>query len=290
MRNTFIYLILVVLIWPLQQNLLAQSSNLPSNDRHQTAIVDSLYSNTLKEYRRFWVNFPENYNPNSEQKYPVVYLLDGFSLQNTLETVYDNYWGHYLPHMILVGISNESNRIRDLTTTQIKMRRGTAMDAATGGATNFAEFITNELIPKIDKSYPTTPYRTLMGHSYAGLFTIHMLLEYPEAFKNYIAMDPSIEWDQQEVLKRAKQQLTAEKFKGKSLFVSLAAEQLHMFDGSVTVENIMEDSSEFTLFARSIIEFSKFAESHANGLNFSWKIYPEDLHGPFHARRFSKSI
>ena len=279
MKNTSICLLLAVLIWPLQQNLLAQTSTVPSNDRYQTVIVDSLYSSTLKEYRRFWVNLPENYNPNSNEKYPVVYLLDGFSLQNTLETVYENYWGHYLPHMILVGISNESNRTRDLTTTQIKMRRGAAMDAATGGAPNFSEFIADELIPQIDKTYPTTPYRTLMGHSYAGLFTIHMLLEYPEVFKNYIAMDPSIEWDQQEILKRAKKQLTTENFKGKSLFVSLAAEQLHMFDASVTVDNIMEDTSEFTLFARSIIEFSKFTESQANGLNFSWKIYPEDLHG-----------
>ena len=159
------------------------------------------------------------------------------------------------------------------------MRRGAAMNTDTGGATNFSGFITNELIPHIDKTYPTTPYRTLIGHSYAGLFTINMLLEHPEVFKNYIAMDPSIEWDQQEILTRAKQQLTTKNFEGKSLFVSLATEQLHMFDASITIDNVMKDTSEFTLFARSIIEFSKFAESQANGLNFSWKIYPEDLHG-----------
>ena len=279
MKNTSICLLLIVLIWPLQQSLFAQSPSNESDNRYETEIVDSLYSKTLKEYRRYWVKLPENYNPNNAEKYPVVYLLDGFSLQNTLETVYENYWGHYLPHMILIGISNETNRTLDLTTTQIKMRRGTEMDAATGGAPNFSEFITNELIPQIDKTYPTTPYRTLIGHSYAGLFTIHMLLEYPEVFKNYIAMDPSIEWDGQEVLKRAKKKLASKSLEGKSLFVSLAAEQLHMFDASITVKNVMEDTSEFTLFARSIIEFSKFTESETNGLNFSWKIYPEDLHG-----------
>lgn len=279
MKTFLLWFIVMGTLLISNQSLLAQSTENPLIQPYETEIVDSLYSNTLKEYRRYWVRLPENYNPKNVEKYPVVYLLDGFSLQNTLETVYTNYWGHYLPHMILVGISNESNRTRDLTTTQIKMRRGAAMDAATGGAPNFSEFITNELIPQIDKSYPTTPYRTLMGHSYAGLFTIHMLLEYPEAFKNYIAMDPSIEWDGQEILNRAKEKLTAKKYEGKSLFVSLAAEQLHMFDASITVENIMEDTSEFTLFARSIIEFSKFTAIEANGLNFSWKIYPEDLHG-----------
>jgi predicted alpha/beta superfamily hydrolase len=47
-------------------------------------------------------------NPNSEEKYAVIYMLDGFSLKSTPEAVYDNYWGNYLPHMILVGVSNRT--------------------------------------------------------------------------------------------------------------------------------------------------------------------------------------
>ena len=79
----------------------------------QNKVVDSIFSTSLDENREFWVKLPENYKPNNNQKYPVVYLLDGFSLQTTLEIIYDNYWGHYLPHMILVGISNKNNRTRD---------------------------------------------------------------------------------------------------------------------------------------------------------------------------------
>ncbi|WKK67042.1 alpha/beta hydrolase-fold protein [Lutimonas zeaxanthinifaciens] len=246
----------------------------------ETEITDSLYSELLEENREFWVKFPENYNPDSSTKYPVVYLLDGFSLKNSLEAVYENYWGHYLPHMIIVGISNRTNRVRDLTTSQIKMRRGSVMNENTGGAENFTQFIEKELIPYIDKKYPTTPYRTLIGHSYAGLFTINMLINHKHVFENYIAIDPSIEWDDQNFLKEAKQKLTSENYKGKSLFVSLAAEQLHMWNEDITIDNIMDDSSEFTLFARSIIDFSTFAESEKqSGLNFYWKVYNEDLHG-----------
>ncbi|GGK40991.1 hypothetical protein GCM10007963_06250 [Lutibacter litoralis] len=199
---------------------------------------------------------------------------------NTLETVYNNYWGHYLPHMILVGISNQTNRTRDLTTSQIKMRCGAEFDQETGGADKFTEYITKELIPYVDKTYPTTSYRTLIGHSYAGLFTVNMLINHTKFFKNYIAIDPSLDWDNQKLLKQAKEKLTSENFKGKSLFVSMAAEQLHMMDESVTINNLMENTSEFTLFPRSIMEFSNFAETHKeNDLNFTWKIYPEDLHG-----------
>lgn len=268
------YTLLVLTIVSFFQEIAAQSG------AFETEIIDTVYSELFEEEREFWVKFPEGYSPNSSTKYPVVYLLDGFSLKRSLETVYDNYWGHYLPHMILIGISNKSNRKRDLTTSQVKMRRGVAMNDDTGGAEKFTRFIEKELIPYIDNKYPTTPYRTLIGHSYAGLFTLNMLINHKHLFENYIAIDPSIEWDNQKLLKEAKQKLISDKYEGKSLFVSLAAEQLHMWDEGITMENIMEDSSEFTLFARSIIDFSTFVTSQKqSGLNFSWKVYNEDLHG-----------
>jgi len=245
-----------------------------------TTAIDSIYSTTLKEHREFWVQLPENYNPNNNLSYPVLYLLDGMSLKNNLETVYNNYWGHYLPHMILVGISNRENRTRDLTISSIETRRGSAMNAETGGADNFTAFIEKELIPYIDKSYSTTPYRTLIGHSYAGLFTLNMLINHQHLFSNYIAIDPSIEWNDQNLLKQAKVKLASESYKGKSLFVSLAAEQLNMHDESVTIENVMNDTSELSLFAKSIIEFVNVVKAQKQSqLNFSWKVYPEDLHG-----------
>ena len=103
--------------------------------------IDTLFSKTLDEYREFWVKLPENYDFNNDQEYPVVFLLDGISLQNSLETVYDNYWGHYLPNMILVGISNRTNRTRDLTTSKVNMRRGSSFKKESGGAENFTKFI-----------------------------------------------------------------------------------------------------------------------------------------------------
>jgi len=160
------------------------------------------------------------------------------------------------------------------------MRGGAEIDQDTGGADNFTQFIEKELIPFIDSKYRTTSYRTLIGHSYGGLFTINMLINHNHLFNNYIAIDPSLDWDNQKLLKQAKEKLQTADFKGKSLFVSLAAEQLHMWDEKVTINNIMEDTSEFSLFGRSIIEFSNFAAAQKqNGLNFSWKVYPEDLHG-----------
>ena len=277
-KYTLIYLMIGSILIA-YQNVFGQSFEQQSK-QFEEEIVDSIYSNILDEKRDFWVKFPDSYDPNSKEKYAVIYLLDGFSLQSTLEAVYDNYWGHYLPHMILVGVSNGINRTRDLTTSQVQMRRGSTMDNLTGGAENFTMFIEKELIPLIDSRYPTLPYRTLIGHSYAGLFTVNMLVNHGYLFQNYIAIDPSLDWDDQKLLKQAKEKLKTEDYNGKSLFVSLAAEQLHIQDESITMDNIMNDTSEFSLFARSIIEFSNFAtDQNQNGLNFMWKVYPEDLHG-----------
>lgn len=274
MKKSTLLILIISSLFIFNQKLIGQSKSTA-----QTTI-DTLFSKTLDEYREFWVKLPENYDFNNNQEYPVVYLLDGISLQNSLETVYDNYWGHYLPHMILVGISNRTNRTRDLTTSKVNMRRGSSFKKESGGAENFTKFIENELIPYIDNKYKSLGHRTLIGHSYAGLFTINMLINHKHLFQNYIAIDPSLDWDNQKLLKEAKEKLTSESYKGKSLFVSLAAEQLHIWDEEVTMENIMNDSSEFTLFARSIIEFSNYTKSQKkNGLNFSWKVYNEDLHG-----------
>ena len=274
LKKSTLLILIISYLFIFNQKLIGQSKSTA-----QTTI-DTLFSKTLDEYREVWVKLPENYDFNNDQEYPVVYLLDGISLQISLETVYDNYWGHYLPNMILVGISNRTNRTRDLTTSKVNMRRGSSFKKESGGAENFTKFIENELIPYIDNKYRSLGHRTLIGHSYAGLFTINMLINHKHLFQNYIAIDPSLDWDNQKLLKEAKEKLTSESYKGKSLFVSLAAEQLHIWDEEVTMENIMNDSSEFTLFARSIIEFSNYTKSQKkNGLNFSWKVYNEDLHG-----------
>lgn len=276
----YIYLLVLIgSILMVKQQAIAQTT-VSQTEQFQNRIVDSIFSKTLNENRDFWVRLPDNFQPDNDEKYAVIYLMDGFSLESSLEAVYDNYWGHYLPHMILVGISNRSNRTRDLTTSQIKMRRGIAMDNETGGAETFTKFMEKELIPYIDSKYPTSGYRTLIGHSYAGLFTINILINHKHLFQNYIAIDPSLDWDDQKLLKEAKEKLSTESYEGKSLYVSLAAEQLHMWNEEITMQNIMDDSSEFTLSARSIIEFSNYTKSQKqNGLNFLWKVYNEDLHG-----------
>ncbi|WP_418362375.1 serine aminopeptidase domain-containing protein [Sutterella wadsworthensis] len=45
--------------------------------------------------------------------------------------------------------------------------------------------------------------RTLIGHSFGGLFTVNAVLTQPHAFDDFIAADPSFWWDQRRLIQKA---------------------------------------------------------------------------------------
>ncbi|MEZ4895523.1 MAG: alpha/beta hydrolase-fold protein [Saprospiraceae bacterium] len=244
-----------------------------------TEPVDSVYSTILEEQRFFYVHLPASYETNASRRYPVVYLLDGEIQMANAVTVYENYYGGFLPEMILIGISNQQHRTRDLTPTAITTKYGMPFREESGGSERFTQFLEKELIATVESKYRTTSYRTLAGHSYGGLFTIQTLLHHPELFANYLAIDPSLDWDDQVTLNQARSILTNENFKGKYLFMSLSG-QLHMQNPEVTIDNVREDTTDYTLFPRSNLSFADLAHSSRdNNLTFDWQFYPDELHG-----------
>ncbi|WP_412560741.1 alpha/beta hydrolase-fold protein [Winogradskyella sp. MIT101101] len=255
----------------------AQGQNNPN--RQRSIIIDSIFSKTLNEHRQFFVQFPKDYDEKSDKKYPVAIILDGEFLLPTVNNFQGYYSGGFTPEMILVGISNLKNRTRDLTTSTITENYGMPYNRENGEASNFIKFIEDEFIPHIEKIYPVTNYRTLIGHSYGGLFTIYTFLYHLNLFSNYIAIDPSLDWDNQKLVKASQDIIANENYEGKSLFMSLNG-QLHMQKPEITIDNVMQDDSDFTSFPRSNIMLKNIIEENeGNGLNFTWKFYPRDLHG-----------
>src|SRR5436190_7127305 len=87
--------------------------------------IDSVWSGTLKESRKYLVYTPPSYNNSIflPQKYPVLYLLDGdahfHSVTGLLQFLGTGINGNYLiPEMIVVAIPN-TDRTRDLTPTHV---------------------------------------------------------------------------------------------------------------------------------------------------------------------------
>lgn len=260
-----------------------QFVNAQANEKQQflqkVGALDSVYSKSLKEYRKIYVQLPADYNSDKNIKYPVVFVLDGEVFLPTVSDVQNYYSGGYTPEMVIVGISNDKNRMRDLTTSKVTEMYGSPFNHKNGEAVNFSKFIEIELIPFVENKYPVTNFRTLIGHSYGGLFTIYSLIHQPELFSNYLAIDPSLDWDNQKLLNEAQDILSSNDYNGKSLFMSLGG-QLNMQDSKITIDNVMQDKSDFTLFPRSNIAFADIVkQNNKNGLFFDWKYYPKDLHG-----------
>ena len=239
--------------------------------------IDSIQSKILNEKRKIWIYVPKGIADSVflPQRYPVVYLLDGdthfSSVVGMLQQMSSASGRRICPEMIVVGIPN-TKRTRDLTPT--KPTDDTSNSS--GGGEQFMFFIENELMHYIDSAYPTQPYKMLIGHSLGGLTVMNTLLNHTKLFNSYVAIDPSMWWDNQNLLKASKQLFLKNKFAGKSLFVGIA----NTMETGMNINDVVNDTTAGTLHIRSILEMDKFIKTqNLQGLNYASKYYENDSHG-----------
>jgi predicted alpha/beta superfamily hydrolase len=196
------YLFLVLL--PFLFGCQSQAKNSDPIPEHQTFQIESQEVNETRVIN-VWV--PEEYT-NSTEKFPVLYMPDGGiqedfpHIANTLKELIE---AKKIRPFILVGIENTVRR-RDLTppTTVAKDKE---VAPVVGESAKFRAFIEKELMPKINSDYRTTEETGIIGESLAGLFIMETFFLQPELFDHYIAMDPSIWWNNQNLVKEAKTRL-----------------------------------------------------------------------------------
>ncbi|MEM6345672.1 MAG: alpha/beta hydrolase-fold protein [Bacteroidota bacterium] len=186
--------------------LLAQENGFVIGTEHQ------IHSEILHEERSYIVQLPASYENDDfylEKRYPVAILLDGGRLFHLSSGVISSLGAggiEEIPEMILVAVRN-TNRNRDfLPTESMLSSSGERLDqlAESGGAAAFHSFLSEELLPHIDSIYRTEPFRLLIGHSFAGLFAAYSMLEH-ETFDAFLAIDPSLWWDDAWIVKRLEQ-------------------------------------------------------------------------------------
>ena len=204
-----------------------------------------MHSNILNEDRTIWVRAPRGYEAG-KNPFPVLYLTDGDGhineIGNSIDFLVDN---GRMPPFIVVGIAN-TDRTRDLTPTRADEKHddGTVQHYPTsGGADRFLDFIQTELMPEIEKRYRTAPYRIFAGHSLGGLLAIHILVTRPEMFQAYIAVSPSLWWDDQHTLHQAQGFFAAHAELNKALFFSLGNEGEQMQSGFEGLKKSLTEKS-----------------------------------------------
>lgn len=141
----------------------------------------TITATNVEEEFMIYVYLPPNYS-QSDTKYPLLVGLDGDTeFENMAEIVSEQIENESIPPSIFVGIGyvggddDETNRNRDYTPT---VTEGVEANI-TGGAGDFYNFIREELIPELESKYEidSTNTKTLMGHSYGGLFTLYAMFQ-----------------------------------------------------------------------------------------------------------------
>ena len=180
----------------------------------------TLASTALAEQRRINVFRPTYYGEAIPGPLPVLYMPDGgmaedfLHIAGLLQVSVSN--GTVRP-FLLVGIENTQRR-RDLTgPTGVAKDREIA--PVVGGSAAFRAFLRDELMPEIARHHAVTGERALIGESLAGLFVIETLMLEPALFDHYIAVDPSLWWNEGWILREAAA-LRAGKAKPAALFIA----------------------------------------------------------------------
>lgn len=229
---------------------------------------ETIHSSILNEDRTVWIYSPNITSPiaTPTMRYPVVYLLDGdthfFSTVGIIQQLSQANGNGVLPEMIVVGISN-TDRFRDLVPP-----------ADLHKLNPFIDFLSKELMSFVDQHYPTAPYRLLVGHSLGGLTAIDVLTKSPELFQSYIAVDPSMWFNNGISLKNARALLPGKKLNGKSLFVGVA----NTMAKGMTLPALAKDQSPETQHIRSIFNLDQLLKSTHTGLKYAQKFYASESH------------
>jgi predicted alpha/beta superfamily hydrolase len=185
----------------------------------------TLESRVLSETRRINVFTPPGYRAAMEERYPVLYMPDGGIKEdfphvvNTLDSLGA---AGLVRAFIVVGVENTERR-RDMTgPTTVASDSGIARKV--GGSAAFRQFIRDELMPEIRSRYRTTDETAIVGESLAGLFVMETFFLEPALFNRYLAMSPSVWWNDRELVRRAEERIPGLTGLNRALYFTVANE------------------------------------------------------------------
>lgn len=204
--------------------------------------IRTIKSKILNEDRTLNIYLPQNFD--ATKSYPVIYLLDGsmnedFIHVSGLVQFFNQMYA--MPETIVVGIANV-DRKRDFTYhTDLKDLQKDY--PTTGHSDRFISFLEKELKPYVENHYKTTD-TYIFGQSLGGLLATEILLKKPEMFNNYFIISPSLWWDDQSLIKQAKQLLSKSPDTKKFVYVSVGkGEHPVMVKDAESIYDILKNSN-----------------------------------------------
>jgi predicted alpha/beta superfamily hydrolase len=158
-----------------------------------------------KRHYRIQIAVPSNPAPVGGR--PVLYMLDGNAALEALTDADLQTLGRHGATPVLVAVGYDVatrvdvvSRAYDYTPPSAARSELPAAPGIRGreggGADIFMDFLRTQVKPLAHKQAAIDPAREyLWGHSYGGLFALHVLFTQPDAFARYIVGDPSAWWN-----------------------------------------------------------------------------------------------
>jgi predicted alpha/beta superfamily hydrolase len=171
-------------------------------------LIHDFPSQALHNQRNLMIYLPPGYDPNSSQRYPVVYLQDGQNLFDPQTSAFGHEWHldewaekllaeHRMAPVIMVGVYNTPDRMSEYTPVPDPKHGG-------GNAGAYEDFLIHELKPWVDQHYRTqsdAAHTAVMGSSLGGLVALDAGFKHPEVFGRIGVLSPSLWWDDENFTK-----------------------------------------------------------------------------------------
>jgi predicted alpha/beta superfamily hydrolase len=219
----------------------------------------TIASRALAEPRRINVHVPPGYSDSAGVRFATLYMPDGGldeDFPHVVHTVDSLVALGAIRPLIIVGIPNTERR-RDLT-GPTRVASDSTIAPHVGGSAAFRRFLRDELVPVIDARYRTTGERAIVGESLAGLFVVETLLLEPSLFDRYVALDPSVWWNDGALVDSARGHLAA-----------LDGSHRRLFLASSNVAEIADGTARLAAALRA---------AHPRGLTWTYEPRPDLTH------------
>jgi predicted alpha/beta superfamily hydrolase len=183
------------------------------------------------------VEVPNRYRLKPDARFPVVVCLDGLWTYGAVRDAFRILpLSKELPEAVVVGVGhaasdmNEVLQLRavDYTPTRFAAPAETGVRISArevGRADAFRRFLVDTLLPLLGARYRISDDRTLVGHSFSGLFGVDTLLVEPDAFDRWVLTSPSLWWDDRIMLKREAAHAAATDDIDARVFLSLGGDE-----------------------------------------------------------------
>ncbi|WP_416877320.1 alpha/beta hydrolase [Litorimonas sp.] len=148
----------------------------------------SIQSESLQETRQVVVHLPANYDPDREEGYPVLYMLDvPRKVKLTAEIANYYYWGDLIPELIVIGLID----VGGMDLLPHYYEREVDGQPIAGNGDKLLAYIEKDLIPFADNQFNTNSNNVVSGHSWGGQYLSYMLSQSPGLFDAYFITSPS---------------------------------------------------------------------------------------------------